>query len=458
MDSIEKHISDIIHIKSGEIVEFVKTKNIDAIVNAASPTLMGSDSSGVDNSIHKAIDDSGVHATKKYKDLIKEELDGGQNLDDDIVRCRRGEAVVTQGSPLCRYVINVVGSRFESGRDKNSKSSEYFCTSSCIHKLESCYYQIVKTIMERHDISTVAVPIVSSGNYGFPFDLAVKAALSALGNALLEWRMKDPELFNKSSINKIYVCIYDSDTGKQNEKYEQACSIWNSYSPIFADDKRVVAHNSGMAHCRYLCEILKHDGNRGYFALAKWFRFLLLIFRTPFLLIMLLKDWLGGCNWEKRRKIVERIVLIKLAIPIICIFLFTFQCGCFIDIWEKTPMIILLIITMYLMLDTITYLVSLIVLSDIERPSANVIRSMICLLVNYIEVSADMAVIYYLLGFGAVDVVEAINFGFMSEIAESVEIVTEMVMLYANNGIKFFFISLAFGYFASNLHQRKFLS
>ena len=48
------------------------------------------------------------------------------------------------------------------------------------------------------------------------------------------------------------------------------------------------------------------------------------------------------------------------------------------------------------MLDTVTYLVALMLLADIQGPSANVIRSMILLLVNYVEVSLDMALLFYL--------------------------------------------------------------
>lgn len=57
---------------------------------------------------------------------------------------------------------------------------------------------------------------------------------------------------------------------------------------------------------------------------------------------------------------------------------------------------ICIVIIIYSMADTVTYLVALMLLADIQGPSANVIRSMICLLVNYVEDSFDMALLFYI--------------------------------------------------------------
>ncbi|MDE6845904.1 MAG: hypothetical protein K2J99_09075 [Lachnospiraceae bacterium] len=50
----------------------------------------------------------------------------------------------------------------------------------------------------------------------------------------------------------------------------------------------------------------------------------------------------------------------------------------------------------YYMCDTVTYLLALMVMADIQRPSANLIRSIIMLFVNYIEVSFGISYLYYL--------------------------------------------------------------
>ena len=56
------------------------------------------------------------------------------------------------------------------------------------------------------------------------------------------------------------------------------------------------------------------------------------------------------------------------------------------------------IVILYNLLDTTTYLIALMFLADIQRPSANIIRSLLMLIVNYIEVELDIMTLYYLVG------------------------------------------------------------
>ena len=114
------------------------------------------------------------------------------------------------------------------------------------------------------------------------------------------------------------------------------------------------------------------------------------------------------------------------------------------------------------MLDTVTYLVALMLLADIQGPSANVIRSMILLFVNYVEVSLDMAVLFYLDNSKNISLKNALSAGVMGDVVQVPKGIafgqyTE-ILNYTNQGIKFFFITLAFGYFANHLKQRKFRS
>ena len=52
---MHKTIPGMLDIHMGEITKYVKQNQIDAIVNAASPTLMGSSRASVDKSIHDII-------------------------------------------------------------------------------------------------------------------------------------------------------------------------------------------------------------------------------------------------------------------------------------------------------------------------------------------------------------------------------------------------------------------
>ena len=115
-----------------------------------------------------------------------------------------------------------------------------------------------------------------------------------------------------------------------------------------------------------------------------------------------------------------------------------------------------------LMADTVTYLLSLIMMADIQKPSANIIRSLLLLLFNYIEVSLDMAYFYYVYGEGSsgtgASLQEALAFGVLGQGADEAVTgaVPDMIMGYANTGLKFFFMTVVFGYLVQHMRQRKF--
>lgn len=184
MQSKPKNISYMFSIVTGNITDSAlwKKYHIDTLVNAANPTLMGSNQ-GVDGEIHKIFDHY-LHkkrSKKKYKQKFKSTLNKNicaelnTTRDPHLIRCKRGEAVTTDGYGLCNKIIHVVGAEYNGNPIAGSKHNfSHCCTSSCIHTLESCYFNIIKEIRKHSDIKGVTIPIVGSGLYNFPFDLAVK--------------------------------------------------------------------------------------------------------------------------------------------------------------------------------------------------------------------------------------------------------------------------------------------
>lgn len=439
MKTKDKCIAELLTAVDCSIVdkEILGKYNIDTIVNAAKPTLMGS-TQGVDGAIHAAI--------PKFNQKIISEL----KMDEvrDVVCCQRGEAVLTSGYNLSKYIIHVVGASYD-GKDGKKEN----CSSSRVQILESCYREVIRIAREHHEIAAIGIPVVGAGEYGMPFELAARIAVVSTANALIDWIEKDPESFEMAELKRVVFFIYHEKEEIRKELYRQFISILEEYDSLLRKNRKMVFQSSFKAQKRYIWEIVRYDTTRGYFSVAQKVRLVLMCLRFIYFPSMLLKDKLGKNDWKKRRQVVELTAFLKVFLPVLLWYIGDWLWG--IPVARG----ILIFLDMYLLTGTLSYLLALLLYADIQRASANIIRSLIMLFVNYVEVSLDMALLMHLAYGKGIGTLETVAYGVLGRWPDrAVESLLDYTFLYADSGIRFFFTSLIFGYFANHMRQRKFSS
>lgn len=165
-----------IKITKGDIT----TLKVDAIVNAANPSLMGG--GGVDHAIHKA-------AGPELKEACR-----------PLRGCHTGFAKITPGFHLkAKYVIHAVGPVWNNGTNAEEQ-------------LLASAYRTCLELASENDIKSIAFPSISTGAYRFPFEKATKIARDTIRHFLAN---------NKTLIEVTIVAFDDKDFIRMNKIYNE---------------------------------------------------------------------------------------------------------------------------------------------------------------------------------------------------------------------------------------------
>jgi O-acetyl-ADP-ribose deacetylase len=149
---------------------------VDAIVNAANPSLMGG--GGVDGAIHRA---GGPRILEECKQIRAKQGE-----------CKTGQSVITSaGNIKANYVIHTVGPVWKGGNDNEDA-------------LLASAYQNTLLLADEYDVTTIAFPNISTGVYHFPKGRAAEIAL------------REVRLFlqHNTRMRKVIFCCFDEENFK----------------------------------------------------------------------------------------------------------------------------------------------------------------------------------------------------------------------------------------------------
>ncbi|MFN4245801.1 MAG: O-acetyl-ADP-ribose deacetylase [Brevinematia bacterium] len=181
---MEKEILEgFVLVKVGDITD----EEVDAIVNAANPSLMGG--GGVDGAIHRKGGPSILEECKKIR----------QSIYPDGLPV--GKAVSTNAGNLkAKYVIHTVGPVWFGGNNSEEKL------------LQDAYVNSIK-LAEELGCQTIAFPSISTGAYGYPKEEAAKVVYRVLKDYSKKSKLKQIRLvfFSQSDFDTFMRIVEKDD-------------------------------------------------------------------------------------------------------------------------------------------------------------------------------------------------------------------------------------------------------
>src|SRR3989454_1787866 len=168
------------------LVGDISQQQVDVIVNAANPTLMGG--GGVDGAIHHA---GGPAILEACREIRRTQYPAGLPT---------GEAVITTAGNLpARYVIHTVGPVYG---EHNGREAQL---------LAACYKNSLR-LAASHSLKSIAFPAISTGVFGYP--LSEAAAVSS--QAVMEY-LADDDIVKE--VRMVFFKRSDADAFLANQKF-----------------------------------------------------------------------------------------------------------------------------------------------------------------------------------------------------------------------------------------------
>ena len=142
-----------------------------------------------------------------------------------IGHCDTGDAVITPGFDLCRYIIHTVGPIWRGGKYREPE------------QLKSCYIRSLE-LARKYEIESISFPLISAGIYGYPRDEAIMIAFEAIQEFLQD---------NEMEVNLVF---YDRKSFLSSNVRFDAVSRYitsNYYEPV-QEERQLVHYNQAFDH------------------------------------------------------------------------------------------------------------------------------------------------------------------------------------------------------------------
>jgi len=177
-------LDDRVRVIMGDITKH----DVDAIVNAADPSLLGG--GGVDGAIHRA---GGPEILAECREIRRTRFPEGLPT---------GEAVITTGGKLAAlYVIHTVGPIYG---EHGGREAEL---------LANCYHNSLTLAVEKN-LTSIAFPAISTGVFGYPLAEAAEVSSKTIENFLTtDMQLKEVRL--------VFFQARDAEVFLQHQKFSE---------------------------------------------------------------------------------------------------------------------------------------------------------------------------------------------------------------------------------------------